>query len=234
MGAILDGWLHLGPLALIPSLATWIAGTTAGGYWAVSATPKSRLTRYVRLEEMRAVFPLLSLTRADRLYCDTLLLLARMEVGQETERMMRESLAQLNQLLVANRQLEQRRLGLLPLLGNNVISELEEEFGELGRRLDQTRDPISRQSLEQSLRMCQTRLENARLLQEGLERLKVQQEAILHTISTAQTAMARLQIAPQPQTEFVAQEIAQSVTQMNQQTYAVERAVEEVMTLRAR
>jgi hypothetical protein len=232
-GFIANGVTHSFSLALAVGLASAVAGWTVGGYWTVSATPKARLQRNVRLEEMKAVFPLLTLTRTERLYCDTLQMLARMEVGAETERMMHESLAQLNHLLIAGRQLEQRRLGLLPLLGNNVISELEAEFGQLGRRLDQTHDPISRQSLEQSLQMCQARLENARLLQDGLERLKLQQEAIIHTISTAQTAMARLQIAPQPQTELVAQEIAQTVTQMNQQTYAVERAVEEVMTLKS-
>jgi hypothetical protein len=232
VAAGLEATFHSAVLDIVTSLATAVAGATAGVYWTIRAAPKSRLSHRVRLEEMRAVFPLLTLTRAERLYCDTLLLLARMEVSADTERTMRESLAQLNELLVANRQLEQRRVALLPLLGNNVIAELEAEYGELGRRLDQTQDAISRQSLQQSLQMCQARLENARLLQDGLERLKLQQEAIVHTISTAQTAMARLQIAPQPQTEFVAQEIAATVTQMNQQTYAVERAVEEVMTLK--
>jgi hypothetical protein len=231
LGMGLDAALHSAALDIIAATGTLGAGITAGVLWTRSATPKARLARYVRLEEMRAVFPLLSLTRAERLYCDTLLLLARLEASAETERMMRETLDQLNQLMVANRQLEQRRMALLPLLGNNVIAELETEYGELGRRLDETRDAISRQSLQQSLQMCQTRLENAKQLRDGLERLKLQQEAIVQTISTAQTAMARLQIAPQPQTEFVAQEIAQTVTQMNQQTYAVERAVEEVMTL---
>jgi hypothetical protein len=222
---------HVGMLCWFTWLTIWFGGSASGVWLALRARP-DRLKRSIALEELRAVLPLLRLTRAERIYCDTLLLLRRMDVTAETERSLRDTLAQLNQLVLADRQLEQRRQALLPLLGNNVAAELEAEFGELGRRLDQARDPIVRQALEQSLQACQARLENAKALDQGLERLKAQQEAILHTISSAQSAMARLQVAPQPQTELAAQEIAESVAQMNQQTYAVEQAVQEVLMLR--
>jgi hypothetical protein len=225
--------LHLqGAILGLCCVGVAAATSVVGGMWTMRALPTNRLRRGVRLEEFRAVFPLLKLTRSERIYCDTLLMLARTDATPETELSLREGLAQLNQLVLADRQLEQRRQSLLPLLGNNVIPELETEFGLLGRRLDAAVDPMTRQSLEQSLKMCQTRLENARALREGFTRLQAQQEAIAHTISTAQSSMARLQLAPQPQTQFMAQEIAETEAQMNQQTYAVEQAVQEVMTLR--
>ena len=40
-----------------------------------------------------------------------------------------------------------------------------------------------------------------------------------------------MQIAPDPRTSLAAQEITDTVQQMNRQTYAVEQAVEEVLTL---
>ena len=212
---------------------TWLSGTGAGTYWSLRATPKARLLQAARVEEMKAVFPLLTLTRGERIYCDTLLLLARMEVVPEAEDDLRETLRQLNTLVQSARLLEQQRVSLLPLLGNNVIPELEAEYGDLGRRLDRVTDAVTRQSLQQSLAMCQTRLENAKALEQGLERLKAQQEALTQTISTAQSALARLQIAPQLRPEAAAQEISETVAQMNRQTYAVEQAVQEVMTLRA-
>jgi hypothetical protein len=226
------GTIHEAVMALTASMATWAAGTGAGVWWTRRALPKSRLAQAIQQPEMRAVFPLLTLTRAERIYCDTLLLLARMEIKPEVEVSVRETLRQLNSLLDSSRQLESRRLSLVPVLGTNPIAELEEEFGALGRRLDQTTDGAARQSLQQSLQMCAARLDNARAFEQGLERLKAQEEAIVQTISSAQTALARMQLVPEPQTEIAAQEIAESVAQMHQQTYAVEQAVQEVMQLR--
>lgn len=212
-------------------VATVFAGWCAGVWWTLRAMPKSRLRRSVHVEEMRAVFPLLSLSRAERVYCDTLLLLARMELSEEAERTVRQTLAQLNSLLESSRQLEMRRKALLPVLGSNVISELEREYGELGQRLDQTKDSAARQSLMQSLNMCATRLENARQFEAGLERLRAQEEAVVQTLLSAETSLARMQLVPQPQTADAAERIAETVAQINQQTYAVEKAVEEVIQL---
>ncbi|HZO90495.1 MAG TPA: hypothetical protein VFB38_19365 [Chthonomonadaceae bacterium] len=234
-GAAIGGMLSAVSVeaGVLSGLVTFAAGLTSGVRWSHRATQKARLREEVRLEEMRAVFPLLRLTRAERVYCDTLLLLARMDATPEAEQTVRETLRQLNDLLESSRQLETRRQSLLPLLGANVVKELEEEYGALGRRLDEATDNVTRQSLQQSLQMCAARLENARALQQGLERLNVQQEAIIHTLASAQSALARMQVSPEPQAALAAEEIAETVAQMNQQTYAVEQAVQEVISLRA-
>jgi methyl-accepting chemotaxis protein len=218
--------------SVVGAVMTWLTGTGLGAWWASRATPKARLRYGITLEEMRAVFPLLTLSRAERVYCDALLMLARVEVDASTEQTLRQTLAQLNELVTSNRLIENKRQSLLPILGLHSIPDLETEFGELGRRLDAATDPLTRQSLQQSLQMCSSRLENARNLHQSLERLNVQQEAILQTLASALSGMARLQVASAPQVELAAQEISNAVSQMNQQTYAVEKAVEEVMTLR--
>ena len=227
--------LHAGGLLeLMTGSALWMAGTGAGAWWTGRAMPKSRLRQNVTLDEMKAVFPLLTLTRPERIYCDTLELLSRIPVAPESEVSIRETLRQISALLESSRQLEARRQGLMAVRGANVTAELEAEYGALGRKLDTTTDAITRQSIERSLQMCQTRLQNAIALESGLERLNAQQEAIVQTLSTVQSALVRAQVAPEPQSNMVAEEIAETVAQLNQQTYSVEKAVEEVMTLGAR
>ncbi|HZT42642.1 MAG TPA: hypothetical protein VFA07_10805 [Chthonomonadaceae bacterium] len=219
-------------LNVVGSLAVWLGGALFAGTRAFQSRPKAYLQRSILPVEMRAVVPLLSLSRAERTYCDTLLLLARMEVDSESEKNLRATLEQLNDLLASARQLESRRLSLLPVLGTNSAEELEAELETLRARLAETTDHIARQSLEQSVQMCAARLENARVFEQGLERLKAQEEALVHTLASVQTAVARMQLTPMPQTALAAQEIAETVSQMNQQTYAVEQAVQEVMELR--
>ena len=216
---------------LLISGATWVGGTAFGMWWAQKAHPQARLGYSLSLAEMRSVFPNITLSRAERVYCDALLMMVRTQTDSGTERTFQEIMLQLNTLLQNYRQLDQRRQSLLPILGLHSVSDLEREFGELGRKLDAISDPITRNAVQQSLEMCSTRLENARQIIQNLERLQVQQDAIVQTLASALSAMARMQTAPVLQAGETAQEIAQTVSQMNQQTWAVEKAVEEVMTI---
>ena len=209
-----------------------VAATTFGVWRTRFMHPVRQLERAVSLEEMNAVFPILRLTRAERIYCDALQMLARTETDATTESAMRDALRQLNDLMKNGRLLESRRANLIAIKGMNVLKELQAEYGELGRRLDNSTDPVTRQSLQQSLQMCAARLQNSLNLEQSLERLNAQQEAIVQTLATTLSAMARLQAAPDVRAEAAAHEIAATVAQMNQQTYAVEQAVEEVITLR--
>ena len=220
-------------VAVVSFAGVWGGGTAAGLWWAARATPFARLKDRISVEELRAVFPLLSLTRAERAYCDTLLLLAAMDVAKDTRASLRSTVGQLNNLLLQSRKLEDRRKSLLPVLGSNSVADLEKEYGDLGVRLDATVDAVARESLQQSLRMCSVRMENARAFEQGLVRLNAQQEAIVHTIASVHSALARMQIAPETETAVTAQDISHSVDDMTQQTYAVEQAVQEVMTLRS-
>lgn len=204
-----------------------------GNLLALSLTSRAATVTALQTENMRDVFASISLTRAERVYCDVLMFLARAQPNEATQQTMRETLGQLNVLVESSRQLEEQRLALLPLLGANVVPELRAEFDRLNQRLEATNDPITRSSLEQSRRMVVSRIEDAHNLQTGLERLNTQQEAVTQTLSSALSSLGRMQITSNPNTEFAMSDIADSVTHMNQQTVAVEHAVEEVLTLRA-
>ncbi len=205
----------------------------AGNRFALSVTSHTAAVTALQTESMRDIFASISLTRAERVYCDVLMFLARAQPNAATEQTMRETLGQLNVLVESSRQLEEQRLALLPLLGANVVPELRAEFDRLNTRLEAASDPITRSSLEQSRRMVVSRIEDAHNLQTGLERLNTQQEAVTQTLSSALSSLGRMQITSNPNTEFAMSDIADSVTNMNQQTVAVENAVEEVLTLRA-
>ena len=228
-GVPMGFWLLWGAISLFAAFAI--------SYPVTNFMPKSSVTTDLQPETMRDVFNSLSLTRAERVYCDVLLFLARANPNTLTELTMRETLRQLNDLLQSSRQLEEQRLSLLPLLGANVVPELRAEYDQLKLRLNNASDSITRASLEQSLRMIVSRIEDAHNLQTGLERLNTQQEAITQTLSSALSGLGRMQIAPDVRTdtnaEFAMNDISDTVTQMNQQSHAVESAVEEVLTLRS-
>ena len=222
------------PAFYLFSNVTALAATTTFGVWRSRFMhPVRQLERNVTLEEMNAVFPILRLTRAERVYCDALQMLARTETDSTTEHAMRDAMRQLNDLMKNGRLLESRRANLIAIKGMNVLNELQAEYGALGRKLDAATDAVTRQSIQQSLQMCAARLQNARNIEQSLERLNAQQEAIVQTLATTLSAMARLQAAPDVRAEAAANEIAETVAQMNRQTYAMEQAVEEVITLRA-
>ncbi|HEV2472693.1 MAG TPA: hypothetical protein VGS41_08520, partial [Chthonomonadales bacterium] len=74
--------------------------------------------------------------------------------------------------------------------------------------------------------------ENARAFERSIERINAQQEAILQTLSSAQSALARMHLAREADSAAT-EEIAGVVARMNAQTTAVEQAVQEVMSLRS-
>lgn len=214
-----------------------LAAASAGNHIALNAAPQTTKITELQSESLKDVFSSLSLTRAERVYCDVLLFLARAQPNPDTEQTMRETLRQLNDLMQSSRQLEEQRLSLLPMLGANVVPELRTEYDQLKLRLEAASDPVTRASLEQSRRMVLSRIENAHNLQTGLERLNTQQEAITQTLSSALSALGRMHITPDlrvdTNAEFAMNDITDTVTQMNRQTIAVESAVEEVLTLRS-
>ncbi len=233
VGLIATGDGDASPLFAMGSATACLGAATFGTWRARFMHPARQMERGVTLDEMNAVFPILRMTRAERIYCDALQMLARTETDSTTEYAMRDALRQLNDLMRNGRLLENRRANLIAIKGMNVLNELQAEYGALGRKLDSSTDAVTRQSIQQSLQMCAARLENARNIEQSLERLNAQQEAIAQTLATTLSAMGRLQAAPDVRAEAAAHEIAETVAQMNRQTYAVEQAVEEVITLRA-
>jgi hypothetical protein len=195
--------------------------------------PRVRLHREMAIEEMRAVFPLLSLTRCERIYCDTVLMVARAAPDVEREAAMRATLRQMGELLATSRDLENRRQSLLSVMGSHSIPALEAEAQALAGRLAAERDSVQRRAIEQSIAMCTSRLENARAFEQGLDRLSAQEEAIAQTMASALSALARVQLGPAGETDAAAQQVQETISTMNRQSQAVEQAVLEIMTLRS-
>ncbi|MCS6775065.1 MAG: hypothetical protein NZ557_00840 [Chthonomonadaceae bacterium] len=227
---VLDATGNLSLPGILLGIVVLIAGSGAGLWWSWKTT-RADLRRNITPVEMRAVFPLLSLSRAERTYCDALQLLAELQVDASLEPNLRETLTQMNALLQSHRQIEAQKASLLSVMGLHSVSALESERNALEHRLAQTTDPIARQALQQSLQMCTNRLESAQELERGLERLNAQQEAIYHTLSSTVSAIARLQAVPGAHAGVAAEEIGSMIAAINAQTRAVEQAVEEVVRL---
>ncbi len=229
---LLTGMDHHTTIAAAVAAVISIMGIGIGRTWANQASQRRALNYEVLLEEMKAVLPYLTLTRAERVYCDVLVMLSAFEANQEARKAIRTTLAQLNDLLADSRRLEKQRKGLLPALGSSPVSELIEERRKLEERIAASTDEVTRGSLNQSLGHINVRIENSKNLELALERINAQQEAIVNALASSQGALARMQVAPSVQTETASKEITETVAEMNRRTVAVEEAVKEVLTLR--
>ncbi len=225
---------HLGMdnASFVVGLGAWCATFFPGLYFARNAGSDHQFKRYISPEELRAATPLLQLSRSERIYCDILILLASMDIDASSESNVRETLRQLNDLLSSSRILQSRRHSLLSVQSAHQVEELESEAEKLRQQELVSTDPSAKISLHQSLEMCLTRLENARYFRSGIDRIVMQEEALLQTLASALSALARMQLTPETQSAEVAEHISDTIAEMNRQTYSVEQAVEEVIQLR--
>jgi len=182
-------------------------------------------------EVLFAARPLMNLSPAESVYVETAALLAALQ-GKMEEQTARNILLQLNTLLVNNRQLETQRQRLAEAVEQHSTMVLEADKARFIQKLGETDDTVTRQSLQQSLQMCESRLEDARTMEQNLQRVMAQQEAIQQTFASAQSSLIRMQTTPSLSSPAV-EEITQTVKQINLQTQAVEAAVEEVAVLSA-
>ncbi len=192
--------------------------------------PKMLATRIEQCE-LQAVSPRLTLRPVERYYVDALIVLAQIECDHDSEVALRETLNQLNRLLDTYRDLERRREGLLALMGTHVETELSAQIQSTERQLENESDPHVRETLVHNLKMFHERAENATTMRQNLQRMLGQQEAVMQTMITAQSAVARLYLAPRMDDNSQMERTSSSVQAINQHTRAVEEAIEEVLTL---
>jgi hypothetical protein len=179
-------------------------------------------------------------TRAERTYAETVLLLMERGMSKNAPRE-KEScslLAQMNALMQAGRELEAQEKKLQSSAGGDQVAALQTEREELERRRDAATDPVARQALAQSLELCAARLDSARRLGPVRERVQAQQEVVAQTLLTLQGALVHRDAVPEGGDASlslppVAARVQEVITQINNQTRAVEEAVQEVMALRA-
>jgi len=242
LGGMLAGFLvGLGMLATGDPEGAVAAGVTmglAGTLIGVGSGVYARRTQRVFMQEanrlhsdlLAAWLPLVALPRAERAYAEALVQLAALESLDEPTA--RDILSQLNGLMSHHRQLETQRERIRAALGGNSAETLEAERAELRRRAEDANDPATKQALQESLRICEARLQQAKALEPALHRLDAQREVIVQTLASVQVSLTRLQAAPAAISAPDVEEITQTVAQISTQAQAVEQAVQEVMTLR--
>lgn len=182
-------------------------------------------------EVLLAALPLMILSPTEAVYVETVALLTALQEKVE-EQTVRNILLQLNALLANDRQLEIQRQRLAGGVEQHPVAALETNLTEFAQRLRETEDPITQQSLQQSLQMCAARLEDSRTMQQNLQRVTAQQEAVQQSLASARSSLLRMQTAPALASPAV-EEITLAVTQINRQTQSVEAAVQEVANLSA-
>ena len=189
---------------------------------------------------LRELLSQVAQTRAERTYAETVFLLTErgMSKNEPREKESRSLLAQMNALMRAGSELEAQETKLRGSTAPDQVAALQAESEELERRRDAATDPAARQALTQSLELCAARLESARRLGPVRERVQAQQEVVTQTLLTLQGALVHRNAVPEGGDASlslppVAARVQEVVTQINNQTRAVEEAVQEVLTLRA-
>jgi hypothetical protein len=141
----------------------------------------------------------------------------------------KELLNSLGELLGAARRLEGEKNSLEAALAGQSLAEIESERDALSTRRDATGDEMARETLSESLMLCEARLGRARALAPVRERVEVQLDGISQTMRSVQSSVAALRIAPGETDLSALQETARNLTQ---KTHAIESAVQEVLRLR--
>ena len=219
-----------GAEAMIPVGSIAVGALTVVGIIRAFST-WARQAEVIHSDLLAGLLPCIELKRAERAYCETLVLLAKPDL-QVDEQTARAILTELNRLMEQIRRLEAQRVELQAGSGPASIAESEQERDGLAARLAGATDPHARAHLEESLRLCESRLENVRALQPSVERLEAQQEVIIQTVASIQSTLARMESAHQALTAPDVEEIQQRLRAITGEARAVESALEEVTSLR--
>nr|CAA9228961.1 hypothetical protein AVDCRST_MAG63-869 [uncultured Armatimonadetes bacterium] len=213
------------------------AGTSAafgGAFWSVlrATDPRKQLEEYVLREEMATIFPLLDLAPAESAYSRAVLALADIEgyMDGETARGM---LRRMNDLLASDRELAARRAEVADALAETGPAGLTARRDALARQAERATDPGTRDALAHSARMYEARIENAATLGATRDRLDAQREAILETLVSLHSTLARMRLAPREAAAPDVTQLQQSLADLTNQTRSVEQAVQEVIALRS-
>ena len=103
----------------------------------------------------------------------------------------------------------------------------------LALRVSEARDSEARETLRQALALSEACLQRAIVLDPLGERLEAQQEMIRQTLSSVGESLAALALAPRSPAGPKLEMVQESLVTIQNQTLAVEQAVQEVMASRA-
>jgi hypothetical protein len=182
-------------------------------------------------EEIRLLLPRLNLSKAEQSYVEIVLQMMDERTGLD-EIAGQEMLEALNRLIEDYRQILMQTEAVLAAMRENPMRTLEEERTRLAARLQQTADPVARQTLQRSLDISESRLENARALATALERLDAQEEMCRQTLASVRSSLSRMKTSRAALTTGDQEEIERVAENLNARARAVEQAIQEVMSLR--
>jgi hypothetical protein len=186
----------------------------------------------VTAEELRVLANGLDLERPEQIYLDTVcaLLDAGSNVSDQTGR---DILTTLNELLSQAQHVCRRLDHLRKAASTESIADLDTERAKLAAKIASTTDMQAKSDLNQSLSICDDRLQNARVLAPLIERMDAQREVIIQTLLSIQSSASRLQVAPTALSTPDVEEVRRVMGDVTAQTQAVEDAVQEVMAVRS-
>ncbi|NSW77458.1 MAG: hypothetical protein HPY54_00300 [Chthonomonadetes bacterium] len=221
-GAVLGGWI-----------STFSPGTAEPGAVIVITMGVSALIAYaytvarrkpeLSTDDIRRVLPLLNLDEGEQAYVDSLLAIGdNPYLSDETAvQIVTEMRRLLNTYYQVQNHLEQLR--------EAMGTASEEEREKLRQRLEQAQDAEARSALQESLQLLEGRLKSRQTLSTYAQRMEAHLELILQTLKSLRDSLARLKIAPEGPGEFDIEHLRQRLLEIQQETSAIESAVQEVL-----
>ena len=177
-------------------------------------------------------------TRAERLYSEVIVSLTQTEAAKKsplpfsrrktTETDAHRLLRECNALLSHSFRLEAETRRIAALWNPALVEDLEAERFALLRKMDNETDPIARQSLKDSVSLCDARIEKVRSYPLLLSRLDAHQEMVCQSLALASATLAHHQAAPHALHAPETHGLRAALRRIAQQTRAVEDAVLEL------
>jgi hypothetical protein len=188
---------------------------------------QAELTKDVNADVMRSASHLVQLTPSEKLYCDAVAALAGADAILP-DSALHDLMRQLNDLLASARRLSGQIAQALASGGGDAAAQLEQTVAELAAKRDRQEDPTARRMMDQSIALCEQRLEAARAMAPLREQAEAQLELIHQTLASVQSTVACLQAAGAADMDSDIHSLQTAITQTNQQARSVEAAVQEL------
>ncbi|AIE86810.1 hypothetical protein [Fimbriimonas ginsengisoli] len=183
--------------------------------------------RRITIDEFRALVPGLELTSTQRAYAEAAMVLSEIPLHSATKD---DLWAQLNRLVDEEaRLLAVRARGAVVETTPDAIAA---ERGEILSRLDAATDPVSRDALQRSLEICESRFRASRDLSLVVQRVDAQLELISQSMRSMRDTLLRLQSVPaETGVGIDLTPLRETVEHAHRHAVALEAAVGEVQTL---
>lgn len=186
------------------------------------ALPQRFVPVRVTVPAVRLVLSDATLSRPERLYGETLLLL--LEAPARKPGPLRELLQELNRVIVADRAMARQQGRLQRAVNPQALQAAETEQLALVRRLAQEEDTITREALAESLSLCTERIEHLQTLPLLLTRLEAHRELLCQALALAHAALLRTRTTPLTSTPPELETLRSSVRQLTSESRALEEA----------